>query len=95
MKLKPLFDKIVVEHLESNETTVSGIILPGKAQEKSQMAKIVAVGAGGVIDGKEVKIEVKEGQTVLYSKYAGSEFKIDGKEYVIIRQSDILAIVED
>ncbi|MDR3185630.1 MAG: co-chaperone GroES [Christensenellaceae bacterium] len=95
MKLKPLFDKIVIQHLESQEATASGILLPSKAQEKSQMAKIIAVGAGGIVDGKEVKIEVKTGDTVLYSKYAGSEFKIDGNEYVIIRQSDILAVVED
>lgn len=94
MKLKPLFDKIVIKHLESNETTASGIILPSKAQEKSQMAKVIAVGEGGVVDGKEVKIVVKPGDTVLYGKYAGSEFKIDGEEYVIIRQSDVLAIVE-
>lgn len=94
MKLNPLFDKVVVEHLESNETTASGIVLPGQAKEKPQMAKIVAVGAGGVIDGKEIKMVVKPGDVVLYAKYAGSEFKIDGKEYVIIRQSDILATVD-
>ena len=94
MKLKPLFDRVVIEHLESKETTKSGIVLPGQAQEKPQMAKIVAVGAGGVIDGKEIKIVVKVGDVIVYSKYAGSEFKIDGKEYVIIRQSDILATVE-
>lgn len=94
MKLNPLFDKVVVEHLESNETTASGIVLPGQAKEKPQMAKIIAVGAGGIIDGKEIKMVVKPGDVVLYAKYAGSEFKIDGKEYVIIRQSDILATVD-
>lgn len=94
MKLKPLFDKVVIEHLESAEKTASGIVLPGQAQEKPIMAKIVAVGEGGIVDGKEIKMQVKVGDTIVYSKYAGSEFKIDGKEFVIIRQSDILAIVE-
>ncbi len=94
MKVKPLFDKVVVEALETEERTQSGFILPSAAQEKQQMAKIVAVGPGGVIDGKEIVMQVKEGDTVLYSKYAGSEFKVDGKELTIIRQSDILAIVE-
>lgn len=95
MMLKPLFDRVVVEHIENNETTASGLFLPTKAQEKSQMAVVVAVGAGGLVDGKEVTMEVAAGDKILYSKYAGSEFKIDGKEYVIIRQSDILAIVTD
>lgn len=94
MKIKPLFDKVVVEAIESEEKTKSGFILPSASQEKQQMAKIVAVGPGGVIDGKEIVMQVKVGDTVLYSKYAGSEFKVDGKELVIIRQSDILAIVE-
>ncbi|MDR0751734.1 MAG: co-chaperone GroES [Christensenellaceae bacterium] len=95
MKLKPLFDRIVIQHVEAAETTASGILLPTAAQEKSQTAKIIAVGNGGIVDGKEIKIEVKPGDTILYSKYAGSEFKLDGVEYVIIKQSDILAIVED
>lgn len=95
MKVKPLFDKVVVESLEKEEKTKSGFILPSASQEKQQMAKIVAVGPGGVIDGKEIIMQVKEGDTVLYSKYAGSEFKVDGKDLTIIRQSDILAIVED
>ena len=94
MKVKPLFDKVVVESLEKEEKTSSGFILPTASQEKQQMAKIVDVGPGGVIDGKEVVMQVKVGDTVLYSKYAGSEFKVDGKELTIIRQSDILAIVE-
>ncbi len=94
MKVKPLFDKVVVEIVETEEKTKSGFILPSASQEKQQMAKIVAVGPGGIIDGKEIVMQVKEGDVVLYSKYAGSEFKVDGKELIIIRQSDILAIVE-
>jgi len=95
MKVIPLFDKVVVESMEKEEKTKSGFILPSASQEKQQMAKIVAVGPGGIIDGKEVVMQVKVGDTVLYSKYAGSEFKVDGKELTIIKQSDILAIVED
>lgn len=94
MKLIPLFDRVVVQHIEAHETTASGIILPGSAQEKPQMATVISVGEGGVIDGKEVKMIVHSGDIVLYSKYAGSEFKIDGEEYIVIRQSDILAKVE-
>ena len=94
MKVKPLFDKVVVKALDTEERTGSGFILPSASQEKQQMAEIVAVGPGGLIDGKEVAMCVKVGDKVLYSKYAGSEFKVDGKELVIIRQSDILAIVE-
>lgn len=94
MAIKPLFDKVVIKSIESEEKTPSGIVLPGSAQEKPQLAKVLAVGPGGVIDGKDVTMQVKVGDTVLYSKYAGSEFKIDGEEVVIVRQSDILAIVE-
>ncbi len=94
MKLIPLFDRVVVQHIEAHDTTASGIILPGSAQEKPQMATVVSVGEGGVIDGKEVKMIVHPGDVVLYSKYAGSEFKIDGEEFIVIRQSDILAKVE-
>ncbi len=94
MKVIPLFDKVVVEAVETEERTGSGFILPTASQEKQQMAKIIAVGPGGIIDGKETVMQVKVGDTVLYSKYAGSEFKVDGKELTIIRQSDILAIVE-
>ena len=94
MKLKPLFDKVVLEPIEAEEKTKSGILLPGTAQEKQQIGVISAVGAGGVIDGKEVVMQVKVGQKVLYAKYSGSEFKYEGKDYVIIRQSDILAIME-
>ena len=94
MKVRPLFDKVVVESIETEERTKSGFILPSASQEKQQMARIIAVGPGGVIDGKEIVMQVKAGDTVLYSKYAGSDFKVDGKELTIIRQSDILAIVE-
>jgi chaperonin GroES len=94
MKVKPLFDKVVIKQLEQSETTKSGIVLPGAAQEKPQLATVIAAGPGGNIDGKEVKMVVKEGDKILYSKYAGSEFKLDGKEFTIVRQSDILAIVD-
>lgn len=94
MTVKPLFDKVVVESVEKEEKTKSGFILPSASQEKQQMAKIVAVGPGGIIDGKEVTMQVKVGDVVLYSKYAGSEFKVDGQELTIIRQSDILAVIE-
>ncbi len=93
MKLKPLFDKIVMKQVEAEEKTASGIVLPSAAKEKPQMGQVIAVGPGGVIDGKEVKMQVKTGDTVLYSKYAGSEFKIDDENVTIIRQSDVLAIV--
>jgi len=94
MVIKPLFDKVVIKAIEAEEKTASGIVLPGSAKEKPQLAEVLAVGPGGVIDGKEIKMQVKVGDKVLYSKYAGSEFKIDGGEVVIVRQSDILAIVE-
>ena len=94
MKIIPLFDKVVVEAAENTETTKSGFILPSASQEKQQLAKVIAVGPAGVIDGKEVVMQVKVGDTVLYSKYAGSDFKLDGKEVTIIKQADILAIVE-
>ena len=95
MTVKPLFDKVVVESLEKEEKTKSGFILPSASQEKQQMAKIVAVGPGGVIDGKEIVMQVKEGDVILYAKYSGSEFKVDGKELTIISQNDILAVIED
>ena len=94
MNIKPLADRVVIKMLESEETTKSGIVLPGAAKEKPQMAEIVAVGPGGVVDGKEIKMEVKIGDKVIMSKYAGTEVKIDGEEYIILRQSDILAKVE-
>ena len=94
MKLVPLGDRVVLKQLEAEEKTKSGIILPGQAQEKPQQAEVIAVGPGGVVDGKEVTMQVKEGQKVIYSKYAGTEVKLDGNEYIIVRQSDILAVVE-
>lgn len=94
MNIKPLGDRVVIKMLESEDTTKSGIILAGSAKEKPQMAEIVAVGPGGVVDGKEVKMEVSVGDKVIMSKYAGTEVKFDGEEYTILRQSDILAKVE-
>jgi chaperonin 10 Kd subunit len=94
MKLVPLTDRVVLKQLEAEETTASGIVLPGAAQEKPQEAEVIAVGPGGVVDGKEIVMQVKEGQKVIYSKYAGTEVKLDGEEYIIVRQNDILAIVE-
>ena len=94
MKIKPLFDRIVIEPLETEEKTKSGIVLLAKDQEKPQMARVTAVGPGGLVDGKDVTMVVKVGDKVLCSKYAGSEFKVDGKDVTILRQSDILAIVE-
>ena len=94
MKLRPLGDKVVLKQLEAEETTKSGIILSAKAQEKPQQAEVVAVGPGGVIDGKEVKMQVKVGEKVIYQKYAGTEVKLDDEEYIIVKQSDIVAVVE-
>lgn len=95
MNIKPLFDKVVVQSVTIEEKTKSGFFLPSSAQEKPQTCEVVAVGPGGVIDGKEVIMQVKVGDKVLCSQYAGSDFKVDGKEFTIIKQSDILAIVED
>lgn len=94
MKLVPLSDRVVLKQLEAEETTKSGIILAGTAQEKPQEAEVIAVGPGGMVDGKEIKMQVTTGQKVIYSKYAGTEVKLDGEEYIIVRQNDILAIVE-
>ena len=94
MKLVPLGDRVVLKQLEAEEPTKSGIVLPGQAQEKPQQAEVIAVGPGGVVEGKEVKMEVAVGNKVIYSKYAGTEVKLDGEEYIIVKQSDILAIVE-
>ncbi len=94
MNIKPLFDKVVVEALTVEEKTKSGFYLPSSAQEKPQTCVVVAVGPGGVVDGKDVVMQVKVGDKVLCSKYAGTDFKVDGKEFTIIKQSDILAIVE-
>ena len=94
MKLVPLGDRVVLKHLEAEEKTKSGIVLAGQAKEKPQEAEVIAVGPGGAIDGKEVKMEVAVGAKVIYQKYAGTEVKLDGEEYVIVKQSDILAVVE-
>ena len=95
MKLSPLGDKVVLKELEAEETTASGIVLPGNAQEKPQQAEVIAVGPGGVVDGKEVKMQVSVGDKVIYSKYAGTEVKLGDDEFIVVRQNDIVAIVED
>ncbi|MCH5264097.1 MAG: co-chaperone GroES [Lachnospiraceae bacterium] len=94
MKLAPLGDRVVLKQLAAEETTKSGIVLPGQNKEKPQQAEVIAVGPGGVVDGKEIKMEVKKGDQVIYSKYAGTEVKLDEDEYIIVRQSDILAIIK-
>lgn len=94
MKLKPLGDRVIIKMTEAEETTKSGIILAGTAKEKPQIAEVIAVGPGGNVDGKEITMEVKVGDKVITSKYAGTEVKCDGEEYMVVRQSDILAIVE-
>jgi chaperonin GroES len=94
MKIRPLGDRVVAVMMESEETTKSGIVLPGSAKEKPQVAEIVAVGPGGFVDGKEIKMELSVGDRVLMSRYAGTEVKFDGKEYTILKQNDVLAIVD-
>lgn len=94
MTMKPLGDRVIIKNMEAEETTKGGIILAAAAKEKPVMAEVVAVGPGGVVDGKEVKMQVKVGEKVIYSKYAGTEVKMDGEEFIIVRQGDILAIVE-
>lgn len=94
MKLKPLGDRVVVKAIEAEEVTKGGVILPGTAKEKPQQGEVIAVGTGEYIDGKKVELEVKVGDRVIFSKYAGTEVKLDGQEYLLLRQSDILAIVE-
>ncbi len=95
MKLVPLGDKVVLKQLAAEETTKSGIVLPGQAQEKPQQAEVIAVGPGGVVDGKEVVMQVKVGDKVIYSKYAGTDVKLDGEDFIVVKQNDIVAIVED
>lgn len=95
MKLVPLGDRVVLQQLDAEETTKSGIVLPGQAQEKPQQAEVIAVGPGGMVDGKEVKMEVKVGDKVIYSKYAGTDVKLEDQEYVVVRQNDIVAVVEE
>ena len=94
MKLTPLFDRVVIKMIESEETTKSGIILTGSAKEKPQVAEVIAVGPGGVVDGKEVSMQVKVGDKVITSKYSGTEVKVDGEDLIVVRQNDILAVVE-
>ena len=95
MRLVPLGDKVVLKQLLAEETTKSGIVLPGQAKEKPQQAEVVAVGPGGVVDGKEVTMQVKVGDKVIYSKYAGTDVKLGDDEYIVVKQNDIVAIVED
>lgn len=94
MKLTPLGDRVVLKQIEAEETTKSGIVLPGQSKEKPQQAEIIAVGPGGVVDGKEVTMQVSIGQQVIYSKYAGTEVKLGDEEFIIVKQNDILAVVE-
>ncbi|MGL5256808.1 MAG: co-chaperone GroES [Proteocatella sp.] len=94
MRIKPLADRVVIKMVEAEEKTKSGIILTGSAKEQPQMAEVIEVGPGGIVDGKEIKMEVQKGDKVIFSKYAGTEVKLDGEEYIILRQSDILGIVE-
>ena len=94
MKLVPLGDRVVLKQLEAEETTKSGIVLPGQSKEKPQQAEVIAVGTGGMVDGKEVKMEVKVGDQVIYSKYAGTDVKLEEEELIIVRQSDILAVIQ-
>ena len=95
MKLVPLGDRVVLKQFEAEETTKSGIILASKSQEKPQEAEVIAVGPGGMVDGKEIKMQVKPGDKVIYSKYAGTEVKLGDEEFIVVRQNDIVAIVED
>ena len=94
MKIRPIFDRVVLQPKEAEKETKSGIILPTASQEKSQLATVVAVGAGGCEDGENVKMQVKVGDEVLYAKYSGTEFSLDGKKYIVIKQTDILAVLE-
>ncbi len=93
MKLKPLGDKVVLRQMLAEETTKSGIVLPGQAKEKPQQAEVIAVGPGGIVDGKEVVMQVAVGDKVIYSKYAGTEVKLEDEEFIIVRQNDIVAVV--
>ena len=95
MKLVPLGDKVVLKQLLAEETTKSGIVLPGQAKEKPQQAEVIAVGPGGVVDGKEVTMQVKVGDKVIFSKYAGTEVKLGDEEFIVVKQNDIVEIVEE
>ena len=94
MKLVPLFDRVVLKQLVAEENTKSGIVLPGQAKEKPQQAEVIAVGPGGVVDGKEITMQVKVGDKVIYSKYSGTEVELDNEKYVVVKQNDILAVIE-
>lgn len=94
MKLVPLFDRVVLKHLVAEETTKSGIVLPGQAKEKPQQAEVIAVGPGGIVDGKEITMQVKVGDKVIYSKYSGTEVELDDEKFVVVKQNDILAVIE-
>ncbi|MGL6105836.1 co-chaperone GroES [Romboutsia sp.] len=94
MKIRPLADRVVIKKLEAEEKTASGIVLPGAAKEQPQMAEVVEVGPGGIVDGKEIIMELKVGDKVIFQKYAGTEVKIEGNEYTILKQNDILAVIE-
>ena len=94
MKLVPLGDRVVLKQLEAEQTTKSGIVLPGQEKEKPQQAEVIAVGPGGVVDGKEIKMEVKAGDKVIYSKYAGTEVKLEDEKFIIVKQNDMLAVIE-
>ena len=94
MTMKPLGDRVVIKNMEAEETTKGGIILTTAAKEKPLMAEVIAVGPGGIVDGKEITMHVSVGEKVIYSKYAGTEVKLDGVEYIIVKQSDILAVIE-
>jgi chaperonin GroES len=94
MNIRPLGDRVVIKRVEAEETTKSGIVLPGAAKEKPQEAEVVAVGPGGLVNGKEINMEVKVGDRILFSKYAGNEVKMNGAEYTILKQDDILAVIE-
>ena len=94
MKIKPLADRVVIRKVEAEERTASGIVLPGTAKEQPQIAEVVEVGPGGIVDGTEIKMELKVGDKVIFQKYSGTEVKLEGQEYTILRQNDVLAIVE-
>jgi len=94
MTIKPLADRVVIKNVQQEETTKSGIVLPGTAKEKPQVAEVISVGPGGIVEGKEITMYVKPGDKVIYSKYAGTEVKLENEEYIIVRQNDILAVVE-
>ena len=94
MNLVPLFDRVVLKQLVAEETTASGIVLPGQAKEKPSQAEVIAVGPGGVVDGKEITMQVKPGDKVIYAKYSGTECEVDGQSYVVVKQNDILAVIQ-